>query len=784
MLTTTQATHLEFCIRESAMHTRGAWGVFKIFVITYRRELVAEGVFPVEDASRVVIGQVFRAEGVNTLWNGKPRLKLLSVQPRDGVTFAAIQQLACQGVSLRGKVQRLLKKMTDDELISALAAPIAKGQPCALISKHKVRPAAAKELRAAYEATSYAHELQAKYPVLPAHLLAKLTREQCAEVKRDPYTICTFLEEEMGRMALLKLADQMAVAGGEWRPLAHSRIARHIAGAIHEACELSGSFWVREDELVGRTVDTLGAVHHAEDGPIGRPTYGAEVNAVLKGEAAYAALIERATWADGVERVALRWKALLERRLATSLLRMLDGGMQSAWAPYALRLARAIHSKGASAAEGGRDLAYTLAVEGITRMRGCEEQWEALQLLLTRRVSLLSGLAGCGKSTVTATVAALLHASREVKVVLVAPTGKAAQRLTQLCRGRGTANTVHSMLVRPEPLGTETKPAYWIFDETAMVGCGLMDRALAFAAKGSRSGALFVGDPAQLAAFGDGAGRAFLDMIESGVFPHAQLRHVHRQAEGGAIVEAANAVARREMPPESGDGWRLVDAEAPEHHGVELVQLVLAQVRALHASTGVRPAVICQTNAAAHALNRAMQLHFNAAHAARGCPLLYPGAGPPTWAVGDPVIHKHNVYNAKRERELANGTAGSIYSVSDKGVQVTFQDALCASRYFHKREAALDLRFGYAATVHSSQGCEHAATVVVLDNVARFQSVESLYSAVTRGKRAVTLVASGSKLRAALAQSDRANRCTRLTQLLRKEGGAASAANKRAAPPA
>ena len=44
MLTTTQATHLEFCIRESAMHTRGAWGVFKIFVITYRRELVAEGV--------------------------------------------------------------------------------------------------------------------------------------------------------------------------------------------------------------------------------------------------------------------------------------------------------------------------------------------------------------------------------------------------------------------------------------------------------------------------------------------------------------------------------------------------------------------------------------------------------------------------------------------------------------------------------------------------------------------------------------------------------------------
>ena len=68
-----------------------------------------------------------------------------------------------------------------------------------------------------------------------------------------------------------------------------------------------------------------------------------------------------------------------------------------------------------------------------------EEQWEALQLLLTRRVSLLSGLAGCGKSTVTATVAALLHASREVKVVLVAPTSKAAQRLTQLCRGRGTA---------------------------------------------------------------------------------------------------------------------------------------------------------------------------------------------------------------------------------------------------------------------------------------------------------------------------------------------------------
>ena len=82
MLTSTEARHVEFCIKESAMHTRGAWGVFKIFVITYRRELVAEGVFPVEDASRVVIGQVFRAEGVNTSWNGKPRLKLLSQRAR------------------------------------------------------------------------------------------------------------------------------------------------------------------------------------------------------------------------------------------------------------------------------------------------------------------------------------------------------------------------------------------------------------------------------------------------------------------------------------------------------------------------------------------------------------------------------------------------------------------------------------------------------------------------------------------------------------------------------
>ena len=58
-----------------------------------------------------------------------------------------------------------------------------------------------------------------------------------------------------------------------------------------------------------------------------------------------------------------------------------------------------------------------------------------------------------------------------------------------------------------------------------------------------------------------------------------------------------------------------------------------------------------------------------------------------------------------------------------------------ASRFFSCAEAPHALKFAYASTCHSSQGCEHAAVVSVLDNHARFQTVEALYSSITRGKQ-------------------------------------------------
>ncbi len=397
-------------------------------------------------------------------------------------------------------------------------------------------------------------------------------------------------------------------------------------------------------------------------------------------------------------------------------------------------------------------------------------QREAVQLALCQKVLVVTGGPGTGKTTLLKVLMAVL-ATRRVRVELAAPTGRAAQRMSEATQVM--ARTLHRILDyqpmegrfrkdRRHPLRVDQV----IVDEASMIDQPLLASLLAALPSSARL--LLVGDVDQLPSVGPG--RVLGDLLDSGVIPVARLEKVYRQAEGSRITYNAHRIRMGETPEfstsgEEGDFFLVhrEDGEAAAETIVELVSHRIPKAFSLDPQRDIQVlAPMHRGRAGASALNQILQASLNPAAADQG----EVQRGGRIYREGDRVMQGRNDY----EREVWNGDLGRVSHIDlDRGeVKVRFEDRVVGYEI-----ADLDaLQPAYAISIHKSQGSEYPAVVIPL-LTEHFVMLRRnlLYTAVTRARRLVVLVGSPRALSLALRESSGEERRTRLTRQLREAAG-------------
>jgi exodeoxyribonuclease V alpha subunit len=399
-----------------------------------------------------------------------------------------------------------------------------------------------------------------------------------------------------------------------------------------------------------------------------------------------------------------------------------------------------------------------------------DSQRRAITAAVTHKLMVVTGGPGTGKTTIVRAILEIV-AAKSLKVLLAAPTGRAAKRLSE-STGR-EAKTIHRLLEfdpgiatfrrgKENPLDVDVL----VVDETSMVDVVLMNQLLR--AVPPFAAVVFVGDVDQLPSVG--AGAVLADLIESGVMPVARLTEVHRQAGASWIVRAAHAVNHGDLPesaPAGGDGdFYVVEANDPPAVIDAVRKLVTTRIPAKFGLDPLRDVQVLspqvKTELGVANLNKLLQEALNPPRPGAAETKKFDAA----FRAGDKVMQVRNNY----QREVFNGDIGRVAAVDavEQLVTVDFD-----GRPVEYDFADLDeLSHAYAITVHKSQGAEYPAVIVVVAT-QHFTMLQRnlLYTAITRGRKLVVLVGSRRALWRAVATADTSRRFGLLRWRLRAAVG-------------
>ena len=390
-----------------------------------------------------------------------------------------------------------------------------------------------------------------------------------------------------------------------------------------------------------------------------------------------------------------------------------------------------------------------------------EEQKEAIGKVLLNRVLVLTGGPGTGKTT---TVLGLIELFEELKlkIILAAPTGRAAKKLSETT-GR-KAKTIHRLLEYSPKRGIFTKNSenpikaeVIILDEVSMIDILLMNNLLKAVLPGSIL--ILIGDVDQLPSVGPG--NLLKDIIDSETIPVVRLTKIFRQDRRSLIIVNAHRVNEGKYPIIKGEKERdfyFIEEEDPQLAAQKIINLCTVRLPAKYKIDPVDDIQVLSPmykgEVGADNLNYCLREALNL----KGKEIKY---GNHSFRVNDKVMQIKNNY----DKEVFNGDIGRIENIEEEEhiLELNFYGRRVGYDFSELSELVL----AYAITVHKSQGSEYRIVVIpVMTQHYLLLQRNLLYTGITRAKDMVILIGTKKALWIAIKNNKTFHRNTSLKERL------------------
>lgn len=367
-----------------------------------------------------------------------------------------------------------------------------------------------------------------------------------------------------------------------------------------------------------------------------------------------------------------------------------------------------------------------------------DNQREAQETSITNNVSIITGGPGTGKTTtVNGLIKVIKKIDKNVKLMLVAPTGRAAQRMAETTGEK--ASTIHRMLEYKQIDGVlkssrdTSNPIdcdVLIIDEASMVDILLFDEFLKAIKLGTKI--IILGDVDQLPSVGPG--NVLRDLISSNVIPTTRLNTIFRQAGTSMIVVNANKINNGESIDCTSDDFKFIK----ESNQVKVAQMIVDRFVELYESgttldeLQVLSPYKRKTECGSNALNKEIQSRINP----------YDKLKPEVKVKGISFRLNDKVMQMKNniEKGCFNGDVGYITSVNPKNLEIVVKFDEERIITFSGKEEVEELELAYACSIHKSQGSEYKTVLIPLVMEHKPMLTRNLfYTGVTRAKKEVEL---------------------------------------------
>lgn len=403
-----------------------------------------------------------------------------------------------------------------------------------------------------------------------------------------------------------------------------------------------------------------------------------------------------------------------------------------------------------------------------------KEQKEAIYMCLLNNISILTGGPGTGKTnTTSAIVKCIKHIKPSAEITLLAPTGRASQRISELTMLN--ASTIHRGLsIKPFSGNEEIEELnsdYIIVDESSMIDVYLFDKLISSVGEDTRI--LFVGDVNQLPSVGPGS--IFKDLIDSNVIPITILTKIFRQAEKSTIVSNSHKIIKN-LKTVDKNGFDISNKKEnnfkfwEETNILKIKEKIAKSIDKLINTYGYKFEEIMilspmrKNDLGTKELNRFIQGIYNPQSTTKS---EYEIDILNCFREGDRVIQNINNYDLN----VFNGDIGyinKIYSIVENGVEVSKMEVEFNSKVVVYDEKSFEeLELAYAITTHKSQGSEFKVVLSPIHPIhQRMLNRSILYTGLTRAKEMFIMIGDIYTLNTAIETVSGINRNSLLKQKL------------------
>lgn len=359
------------------------------------------------------------------------------------------------------------------------------------------------------------------------------------------------------------------------------------------------------------------------------------------------------------------------------------------------------------------------------------EQREAIKAVFNNKLLIINGSAGTGKTyTVSKIIEAIKFVSNDSKIKLLAPTAKAAVKLSSV--SSLDASTIHRAIQNSSAsyqiINKKIDADYIIVDEASMIDNELLYCLLDVIS--NKTNLIFIGDINQLLPVKAGAG--FIDLINSQKVKVVKLQQIYRQANDSNILKIANDILNNNFDIERYKNFNDVDIIKAKNDN-DIRKNVEKLLDNYDVDTSIMLTISKDKEKGTYMLNNIIQKAYISNISDK-------------FNLNDIVMQIENNEN----KRIYNGQVGKIIK-KDKKIVVKFGE----KEVEYDSSNPIEIELGYALTIHKSQGSEFDNVILILDEEHEFMITKNLmYTAVTRAKKHLTIIYSNKNINACVKKEE------------------------------